>query len=93
MIIVFYDVVFVVIVMCTLIASIETSKLPPLLHISYSRQCGTDIYQDKTVHVSWRPGDIHLSSVWIKFSGMAQPTHYSDNFICSKCYTTNDLES
>ena len=46
----------------------------------HCRECGTDLRQRKAVHVSWRPGHIHMSSVWIKFSGMAQPTHYSDNF-------------
>ena len=60
-----------------------STKFSPLCHLCFCRECGADIKQRKPVHVFWRPGDIHLSSVWIFISGMAQPTHYSANCIFS----------
>ena len=58
--------------------------LPLLCYLSHCRECGADLKQATAVHLSWRPGDIYLSSDWIKFSGMAEPTHFSTNQIHSK---------
>ena len=58
--------------------------LPLLCYLSHCRECGADLKQATAVHLSWRPGDIYLSSNWIKFTGMAEPTHFSTNQIHRK---------
>ena len=72
------------------IAIENISKIP---HLYHCRQCGTDLEQDRALHLPWTTCDIHLSSVWLICPGMAQPTYYSANLILSNWYTSENLES